>query len=254
MSRGQTLSLAALLLAAAMGTAQAQQSGPVTLEEGGLMLRPSDPPAAAFFDWSWTGPGKDGADDAPFVLRHFTPRDSGTALGFDGRTGGSAAGAGLDYRAGRIAGQDIAFTIGAGVASRDTATSGFSESPAGGSGGLSGRVRISRVSLGSAVAGTLASRAAGEAPGKIAGGYDLDLSYSFDAGSLSLQRSAGSGDRIVAPWPDRGHETTAVSGRYLAGPGLDMTAWLGFSGADRPGAVQSEFNGWALLTGLRLSF
>lgn len=258
----RSLGLAALAVMAAVATAAAQQGGPVAQDLGGLTLTPpAERPAATLFDWSWTEPGN--SKDAAVTLSHFTPRLSGLALSLpDGQgglgpsgSGDSGSGVGFDYKAGTISGNDVAVTVGAGFASRSAPSLGFTEPLRYDTAGLGGRVRISRVSLGSALLGTRASRlTAGPGSSGISGGYDLDLSYSFQAGTLSLQRSVGASEEVLGQRPDRGHDTVALSGRYLAGPSLDMTAWVGFSGANDRGAVQSEFDGWALVTGLHLSF
>jgi len=181
LARSLALALAALLLAA--GTAAAQGAKTGAMADGGLVLTPpAGRPAATLFDWSWTEPGD--SRDGSVTLTQFTPRMTGLALGLTGGSAGlgrgsgaSGSGVGLNYRPGTIAGQDIAVTVGAGFASQKAPGLGFSEPLTYNTAGFGGRVRIARISLGSAFLGTRASWA-GTGPGLagINGGYNLDLS------------------------------------------------------------------------------
>lgn len=231
----------------------------------GLTLSPAENRPATFFDWS-ADPESTGGDTI-FTLDHFTPRLSGLALTLPDPSGGtrrpglragtSASGAGLDFRPGSLRGQDILVTIGTGFSSEKAPALRSGDAMTFDTAGMGARVRIARVSLGSAVFGTKAIRF-GAGPGLAgnSGGFDFDLSYSFDAGSLSLQHFIGLGQERVGQGPGQTHDrdVVAVSGRYLLGPSVDMTAWVGHGGAGEPQAVQSDFDGWAMLTGLRLSF
>jgi hypothetical protein len=249
------------------GTAAAEGLGTGKSKDSLDLAAPSEG-SARIFDWSWLDDGKaaktdsfravSGPSDSPITLSHFTPRLTGLSLTLPGAPGPSlgdkGSGGGLDYRPGSIGGQDIAVTVGGGFTSRQGVSLDFSEPLTYDTAGLGGRVRISRVSLGSAVFNTRASRLANGAPGDVGSGYDLDLSYSFEEGSVSLQRFVGVGQETFEHAPDRDHQSVAVTGHYLVGPSLDMTAWLGYGNATSNGSLQSEFDGWALLTGFHLSF
>ena len=228
----------------------------------GLLSEPSAGASGQAFNWSRAAGAPDGE---AFTLDHFTPRMSGLALTLpepgDGshraglRGGSSAAGAGVDFHPGSIAGQAISVTIGSGFASERAPSLGAADAVTLNTAGAGARIRISRVSLGSAVFGTRAARfSAGPGAAEAAGGYDLDFSYSFDAGSLSLQHSAGMGGQGEGFGQLRQRDVDALSGRYLLGPSLDMTGWIGHGGAGDSQPLQADFEGWAMLTGLRLSF
>ena len=231
-------------------------------DRGGLLLSPATDESPQLFDWARSDPAVSGGD-AIVTLDHFTPRLSGLALTLPDpaeggrraglRAGTSGSGAGLDLHPGLLAGQDVSVTIGTGYSSQRGPSLGSADAMTFDTAGIGGRVRISRVSLGSAVFGTRASRfGAGPGVNGTAGAFDLDVSYSFDSGSLSLQHFIGMGEE--RPGPGRDRDIVALSGRYLLGHSLDMTAWVGRGGAGEPQAVQSDFDGWAMLTGLRLSF
>jgi hypothetical protein len=121
--------------------------------------------------------------------------------------------------------------------------------------GLGGRIGVSGISLGGALAEAWVS-GEGTGPGPAAsGGYDLDLTYSFDSGVLSLTRFYGTGrDALGQPTEDP-FETLAFWGRYTVGSGLDMMALLAYSdrSEDDPDGP-TDGDDWALLTGFRLSF
>ena len=121
---------------------------------------------------------------------------------------------------------------------------------------MSARLALARLSLGGAVR-RAADRnlAAALLPGRDGFGYDLDVSYSFESGSLTLSRFYGSEDNFLLRSGSEPHERLSLSGRYLVGPGFNLTAALAFSGATKPSSASDQTqDGWALLTGLRLLF
>lgn len=256
-------SLAVMLTALPAAAAELSRSAEPLTDPSGLLSSPPLEASGPVFNWSHAtaAPGGNGT----FTLDHFTPRMSGLALTLpdpgDGthraglRGGSSAAGAGLDIHRGFLAGQDISVTIGSGFASERAPSLDAADAMTLDTAGAGARVRISRVSLGSAVFGTRATRfSARPGAAETSGGYDLDLSYSFDTGSLSLQHSAGMGGQGSGFGQVHQRDMDALAGRYLLGPSLDMTAWVGHGGTGDSQPLQPDFEGWAMLTGLRLSF
>jgi hypothetical protein len=238
--RGFATGLCAALAVAALpaSAGEAKLGGPAD----GVLPRPADD-SKALFDWSWANPDASG---------QFTPRLSGLALTWPGGAGDDALGSGAGLgvpRAFGFFGEDVGFSLGAGVARPgDAALLGPGSAD---QAGVGGRVKIRSVSLGGAFIETRETGAWGEAR-RMSGGHDIDLSYSFSAGSVSLSHS--SGPDMLRPFADQDHDTVALSGRYLVGPGLDMTAALALGGTGANDPVQSAFDGYALTAGLRLSF
>jgi hypothetical protein len=275
-------------LVAAPASADQFEGGNGALVEGGAIMLPlgraghgpslmlhsgpsEDAEAAALWPWSLDPSASLALFGEPGAgLAHFTPR-LGSAplgrapLGHDPasarlRLRGTAGGAGdggrgiaLSY-AQPLGGpaESLALSLSAGFASRNTGlgvASAMSDTL-----GVSGRIGVAGFSLGGAVSGT---RLSGRDTGLVseAGGYDLDLSYSFGSGALSLSHFRGIGVNAFGRPADDPFETVSLTGRYAIDPGLDMTALLAYSdrGDDDPEAVFGN-DGWALLTGFRLSF
>jgi hypothetical protein len=121
---------------------------------------------------------------------------------------------------------------------------------------VSARLALARLSLGGAMR-RAADRdvAAALLPGRNGFGYDFDLSYSFDSGSVTLSRFYGPEDNFLLGAGPEPRERLSLSGRYLVGPGFDLTAALAFSADTKPrDGSEEQQDGWAMLTGLRLLF
>lgn len=222
--------------------------------------------------------GPDGGAPAGAVaLTYFTPRPGGRPLGLVG-PGALAAGAGgagiavvlerpLEAAASGVP-AGVTVSLGAAAASwklgGEAATAARSQGAAGNSEafGVGGRIAVSGFSF----AGFLAASGNGggapaRAPVAPAGaGYDLGLSYAletayaFETGIVTLSRFHGGETARGAASRDP-LDTVTVAGRYVLGPGLDMTALVAYSErneSEAGGDIGAE--GWALLTGFRLSF
>jgi hypothetical protein len=206
--------------------------------------------------------------DADLPVFRFTPRsprlasDAGSggnppaAFGPSGRP--SEGGIWLDFSQGPERPDGLNFTLGAGVLSVPARAGDFLAAAEGrrDTTTVSARLALARLSLGGAVR-RAADRdlAAALLPGRDGSGYDLDVSYSFDSGSLTLSRFYGSEDNFLLRAGSEPHERLSLSGRYLVGPGFNLTAAFAFSGAAKPSAASDQTqDGWALLTGLRLLF
>lgn len=204
--------------------------GPGTGEDG-LWLR------------SW-GPADHPAQDR-------TPRLSGLSL-TDPKANGDGAGFGLGTpRAFDLLGADVGVSVGAGVSPRNhrpapELSSAFDQA------GFGGRVSLDEFSLGGAFIGSRPGPALRFGPpGNFAGGHDIDLSYAFDSGSVSLSHTQGAD---VLGLSEPGGEQVALTGRYLLGHNLDMTALFALEGAGDRDPAETALDGFALRAGFRLSF
>lgn len=180
------------------------------------------------------------------------PRLSGLTLTFpDGNGSETGAGIGLGApRAFGVMGEDVGLSVGAGVSPRSHApapdlASAFDQA------GVAGRVMFSRFSLGGAYIGSRQNAAQGFGPPVFVGGHDFDLSYSFDSGSVSLAHTEGA-DLLGLNQP--GGRSVALTGHYLLGHNMDMTALFALEGSDGDDPIQAALAGFALRAGLRLSF
>lgn len=194
---------------------------------------------------SW-GPAGQPAEASP-------PRLSGLTLTFpDGNGGETGAGIALGApRAFGVMGEDVGLSVAAGVSPRSHApapdlASAFDQA------GVAGRVMFSRFSLGGAYIGSRqnAAQTFGPPPAFV-GGHDFDLSYSFDSGSVSLAHTEGA-DLLGLNQP--GGRSVALTGHYLLGHNMDMTALFALEGSDGDDPIQAALAGFALRAGLRLSF
>lgn len=203
--------------------------------EGGLWLR------------SWGPAGRASSETTPL------PRLSGLSLSFpEGGDAETGAGIGLGTpRAFGVMGEDVGVSLGAGVSPMayrpvPELSSAFDQA------GIAGRVSVDRLSFGGAYIGSRRDPAAGFGPpGDFAGGHDIDVSYFFDSGSVSLSHTEGV-DLLGLNEP--AGQSVAVTGRYLLGHNLDMMALFALDGTDGNDPVQAALEGFALRAGFRLSF
>lgn len=213
-------------------------------ENGALMLGPERSESALLLR-SWAPDGHS-SESSP-------PRLSGLSLTFPER-GSAESGAGVGLEAPRafgVMGEDVGVSVGAGVSPRASGlvpqlSSAFDQA------GIAGRVSLHHLSLGGAFIGSRPNPAlAFGPPGDFAGGHDVDVSYSFDSGSVSLSHTQGAD---LLGLNEIGGQSVAVTGRYLLGHNMDMTALFALEGEHNDDPIQAALAGFALRAGLRLSF
>ena len=206
-----------------------------------------EPGSFSIWSWGWQ-------DDAP---DRSPERMTGLTLTFpDGDRPGSGRGFGVGTpRAFGLLGEDVSVSVGAAVMPRSYApvpdlASVFE--PNGGQAGVGGRVSLHDFSFGGAVIGTRRNPLVSLGPqNDFLGGHDIDVSYSFDAGSVSLSHTTNA-DLLGLNRP--GGTAMAVSGRYLLGRNLDMTALFAVEDSGPGDPIAAALEGFALRAGFRLSF
>ncbi|MGB8275680.1 MAG: hypothetical protein WCF16_10480 [Alphaproteobacteria bacterium] len=175
--------------------------------------------------------------------RAFAPRsEGGVWLDFSPDPEESAGSDLLLFGAGLSRGDDPSALSGLTGVGRETMT-------------MTGRIGHSGLSLGAGVRTSRQLEPGAPAPDRSGFGYDFDVSYAFDSGSVSLSRFSGVDMNQFAREADVQGEHLALSGRYMAGRSVDLIASFAYSPETHSRTVdQGEADGWAMLTGLRLSF
>lgn len=226
------------------GLAAAGDFRPEPGQSGSLMLGPEQGESGLSLR-SW-GPAGHLSETPP-------PRLSGLSLTFpegDGAETGAGIGLGAPQAFG-VMGEKVGVSLGAGVSPMahrpvPELSSAFDQ------GGVAGRLSVDRLSFGGAYIESRRDAALGFGPpGDFAGGHDIDVSYFFDSGSVSLSHSEGM-DLMGLNEP--AGQSVAVTGRYRLGNNLDMTALFAVDGTEGFDPVQAALEGFALRAGLRLSF
>lgn len=165
----------------------------------------------------------------------------------------------LDFSGGAEAPQGVGVSLGAGVTADHGAAGSFASAADANRSTttFAARLGFQHFSFG----GGVRSAAVSTGPAALLSqseplGYDLDLSYAFDQGSVTVSRFFGRDDEFLLRPGDRPRERLSLSGKYLVGRGLDFTAALAYSNdtvasgtANQPGN-----DGWAMLTGVKLNF
>lgn len=132
--------------------------------------------------------------------------------------------------------------------SRDRAALGLAESFA-----LGAQIRYGGLSLGAGRSHAIETGIGEELFRRsLASGYDIGMSYAFDAGAVSVARLHGGTDWLNLGRNDR--DTLRLSGRYLFGD-IDLRAALAYSDALNSDPTRRfDLTDWALVTGFGLSF
>lgn len=203
-----------------------------------------------FSIWSW-GWQDEASEKSP-------ERMTGLTLTFpDGDHAGSGRGFGVGSpRAFGVLGEDVGLSVGAAVMPRSYApvpdlASAF-DGEGGGQAGVGGRVSLHDFSFGGAMISTRRNPFVTIGPqNEFVGGHDIDVSYSFNSGSVSLSHTTNA-DLLGLNQP--GGSAMALSGRYLLGRNLDMTALFAVEDAGPGDPIAAALEGFALRAGFRLSF
>jgi len=241
--------LAAGLVLLAPGPVAAADFNPDPANQAPL-ASPANPERGAFSIWSWGW--QDGASEKS------PDRMTGLALTFpDGDRAGSGRGFGAGTpRAFGLLGEDVGLSLGAAVMPRSYApasdvASAFSADGAD-QAGVGGRVSLHEFSFGGALIGTRRNPLVRLGPQTdFAGGHDIDVSYSFASGSVSVSHTTNA-DLMGLNEP--GGAAMALSGRYLLGHNLDMTALFAVENTGPGDPIAAALEGYALRAGFRLSF